>query len=612
MSGESGQIQQRFYLGSYREIEDLYSSGALNSQLLKKPEEIAYVMGALSFLGRRSSAQALLGEVEAGPHSTSTLCHCRFYYLLLLTRLSHYSEARAEIFKLLRHRHSSHAHTSFFAHQSLAFYRFYQGRYTSAKDNGLRALTSARGAYESLLAKDLLGHSYFHLGQHALGENHFQSALALADSLNLKGFERLTKNALIGHQIEHGENLAEGLRHIERELAQISSESFYSRSELFLKLAKIHRLRGERDEALAAVNEASITVYKHQNRRHMALLYLNMASLELLAGAGGRALQLIDVGLSQLVSNMDYDHQLKLKGLKYKVLKSLSFDDPEELQKLRNEIEMLTELVGSSIAKQIIEREENLEIGTLGKLIRDDRLGELLTKIHRKPSLVELAIQDWEIMAKDHLFGLIDLTSEAREAHDSTLIIIGKVSKSLIVGKAGNYQFNTKGVTALTLGFLRLLRERRELTKEDITQELYGHNYNPLSHDSLIHTLVGRVRRALGDRVHLIENEEGHYRWARGHVLIDCAHAQTTPNESVITTNKLATDLNIRQFKLLEEARRGERDCITPGEYRRLFKVSRITATRDLRELCEQGYYSALGKARSITYIYENRPEVML
>lgn len=605
-------IQEHFYLGNYRDIEDLYNQGKLAGELESHPQDIAYVMGAMSFLGRLQVAQKLLEQIEGEGQSVSILCHCRFYYLLLLTRLSHYDQARAEIFKLLKFRHSPESHSSFYGHQALAFYRFYQGRYSSAKDNALRSLSSARGAYESLLAKDLLGHTYFHLGQSALGENNFQGALALASSIGLKGFERLTKNALIGHQIEHGERLGEGLAHIESELAKTSSESFYSRSELFLRLAKIHRLRGERERALSAVNEASITVYKHQNRRHMALLYLNMASLELLAGAGGRALQLIDVGLSQLVTHMDYDHQLKLKGLKYKVLKSLSFDDEVEMQKLKAEITHLTDLVGSSVAKQILERENLTSKMALDKLARDDRLGELLNKIHLNPSIRDFSLKDWETMGSDHLFGLLELSREASESQGSTMIIIGKLSKSLIVGKEGNYHFSTKGITNLTLGFLRLLSQRGRLTKEEITKDLYGHNYNPLSHDSLIHTLVGRVRRALGENIHLIENEEGHYQWARGHVLIDCAVAATARDESVNSINKVASELNIRQFKLLEEAKKGELEFITPGEYRRLFKVSRITATRDLRELCEQGYFSSLGKARSITYIYENRPEVTL
>lgn len=612
MDAKPTPIQQRFYLGFYSEIETLYLSGELDASLNERPEDIAYVMGALSFLGRLTSTENLLTELERTTSTPSILCHCRFYYLLLLTRLSHYQKARAEIFKLLHFRHHSQTHSAFFGHQALAFYRFYQGRYTSAKENALRSLSSARGAYESLLAKDLLGHIYFHLGMRALGENYFQSALALASSIGLKGFERLTKNALIGHQIENGEALGAGLEHIANELAQTSSESFYSRSELYLRLAKIHRLRGERELALTAINEASITIYKHQNRRHMSLLYLNMASLELLAGAGGRALQLIDVGLAQLDKHMDYDHQLKLKGLKYKVLKSLHFDDEAQMTQLRAEIFHLTDLVGSSMAKQIREREYPHQNESKNDIARDDRLGELLGKLKNTPSIKELSLADWEILARDHLFGLIDLTKEASTDQGETLIIIGKLSKSLIVGKAGNYHYSTKGVTTLTLGFLRLLNERGKLTKEEITKELYGHDYNPLSHDSLIHTLVGRVRRAVSESAHLIENEEGHYRWARGHVLVDCALTETTLGQKVKSISKLDSELNIRQFKLLEKARTGELRSIGPGEYRRIFKVSRITATRDLRELCDLGFFSTLGKARSITYIYGNHSEVTL
>lgn len=607
MNAKPGPIQQRFYLGFYSEIESLYLSGELGAEIEARPEDIAYVMGALSFLGRLDSTESLLHQLERTSPSTSILCHCRFYYLLLLTRLSHYQRARVEIFKLLRFRHHSEPHSAFFGHQALAFYRFYQGRYASAKDNALRSLARARGAYESLLAKDLLGHIYFHLGLRALGENYFQSALALASSIELKGFERLTKNSLIGHQIENGEKLEAGLEHISSELAQTAEGSFYSRSELYLKLAKIHRLRGEREQALAAVNEASITIYKHQNRRHMSLLYLNMASLELLAGAAGRALQLIDVGLSQLDPHMDYDHQLKLGGLKYKVLRSLSFDDENQLNKLKREIIHLTDLVGSSIARQILEREGLKEGLQKSDLSRDDRLGELLNKLSSTPSLATLTLEDWEIMARDHLFGLIDLTKEAAHSQRASLIIIGKLSKSLIVGKEGNYHFSTKGITPLTLGFIRLLSERGVLTKEEVIDELYGHSYNPLSHDSLIHTLVGRVRRALGENVHLIENEEGHYRWARGYILVDCAHIERTQAKSVKSIPRLDCELNIRQFKLLEKAQEGELQYITPGDYRRLFKVSRITATRDLSQLCELGLFSTLGKARSITYKYENR-----
>jgi len=599
-------IQKRFYLGSYRELAQLYESGELDDALACDQSQYAFVMGALSFLGQLEKTKTLLAKLQQGQASRSTLSQCQFYYVLLLARLSHYQAAREQIIQLLAHRNSELAHCRFYAYQALAFYRFYQGRYQDAKDNALTSLKASRGAYEALLAKDLLGHSYSQLGQSVLGDNYFRQALALAKSLDFSGFEKLVTHSLIGHQVERGERLSECAQYIEEELKQTAIESFYSRSELFLKLAKIYRLRGERDRALGAINEASLTIYKHQNRRHMAILYLNMASLELTTGAQGRALQLIDVGLTQLEPKMDYDHQLKLKGLKYKLLKTLPFEDKEESAALLAEINQLTSLVGTGVARQILARDQLAQGLNVRNGLSDDHLGEILSKFKKEDSLLKLNIKDWETLHRDHLFGLIDYSAEAQKCLGKTLLIISKIPKSLIVGKGGNFQLSAKGVSALSLKLCRMLYTHQSLSKEDITRELYGHEYNPITHDSLIHSLVARARRALGEFQGIIQNDDGFYKWDQSCVLIDCTVSEEVVEISARVVPKASQDLNIRQYKLLEQARKGELTSITPGDYRELFEVSRITASRDLGELCERGHFYTLGKARSITYIYDN------
>lgn len=617
MKTELSLLEQIFFRGEYTAIIEGFERGDYDTHLAQNHREYAYVMGAMSFLGKLEDTERLLTKLVSHHLPLSTLSQCQFYYILLLTRLSHYKRAREQILRLLWRRNAPESESRFYALQALSFYRYYQGRYSDALKSGELALKAARGVYQNFLAKDLLGHAYSQLGLAAMGENFFQGALALANALGLKGFEKMVGFSLLGYQVERGENLARAQELVESELSQTPLESFYTRSELSLTLAKIYRLKGEKDRALTALNEAGLTIFRHHNRRHMALLYLNMAYIDGLDESFGRALQLLEVGLTQLDPQMDLDHQLKLKGLKFKILKTLGFSKQEELEALKDEIKKLTLKVGTPFAVKVFNRENNISESSQVTQPVQDNLGKILDRLSADTPLSELDLKEWENIYKDHLLGIIDQGQEREKYKSQTLFIVGKIPKSFIVGEKGNYTLIQKGFTSMSLKLCQLLFEKQALSKEEITRSLYGHEYNPLSHDSLIHALIARLRKSLGNYSWIIQNDDGLYKWSNQCVLIDCSGAEvayeSTKSETMRTMAQQAAprmQLNIRQHKILERARKGELESIGPGEYREEFQVSRITATRDLTELCELGYFYTLGKARSISYIYENHVEV--
>lgn len=609
MNVQMSLIEATFFRGEYENLAKSFEGGLFDQSLAERPKDYAYIMGAFSFLGRLEETEKLLAKLITHRLPLSVLSQCQFYYILLLTRLSHYKKAREQIIKLLSRRNQIESDSRFYALQALAFYRYYQGRYGDALKNSEYALKFARGPYETFLAKDLLGHIHSQLGQTAMGENFFQGALALANSIGLVGFEKMVRFSIMGYQIERGENLINASKAIEEELQSTPTESFFSRSMLHLMQAKIYRLKGEKDLALEVLNNAGLTIFRHHNRRHMALLYLNMAYIDMLGDSFGRALQLLEVGLTQLDSEMDLDHQLKLKGLKYKLLKKLKLTDGASFEALRSEIASLTTRVGRQSAKKIYEREHNIQ-KTNNFEAGKDGMGDILDHLQSNSSLEALSLREWEVIYKDRLLGLIDQTKEKESNKGKTLFIIGKIPKSFIVGENGNYLLAEKGLTPMSLKLCRLLYQNKSLSKEDITRSLYGLEYNPLTHDSLIHALISRLRKGFGNYSWIIQNDDGLYKWAGNCELIDCLEDGSESDEPSHAPKPLISQakyqLNIRQHKLLERARRGELESITPGEYREIFQVSRITATRDLSELTELGHFYTLGKARSISYIYEN------
>jgi Fic family protein len=135
---------------------------------------------------------------------------------------------------------------------------------------------------------------------------------------------------------------------------------------------------------------------------------------------------------------------------------------------------------------------------------------------------------------------------------------------------------------------------------------VWGYEYDSYRHDTMIYTAISSLRKNLGQAGNWIETTERGYSFGLEKIFKIRDEATFSEEVSEISNERkqllnLASDLNLRQIKILTHLKKAE--CVDVNEYKKLFKVSDITASRDLRALKESGLVVSIGKARATKYM---------
>jgi len=180
-----------------------------------------------------------------------------------------------------------------------------------------------------------------------------------------------------------------------------------------------------------------------------------------------------------------------------------------------------------------------------------------------------------------------------------------------------------KGVTQPIKRLIEILAEQSYQSKEYLIGEVWNYKYNPGVHDNLLHATLSKIRNLLGPLSNWIEWSNKGYRLS-AHVqvrkpetqnvakLIDSDSAgnsgrrgdfQLPPaSYSRLETlaNSTSRSLNIRQVKLLKAMKPD--GAISVRELARRYRISTMTAFRDITYLLELGLVVKLGRGRSTVY----------
>ncbi|MGZ3807489.1 MAG: DeoR family transcriptional regulator, partial [Bacteriovorax sp.] len=151
-------------------------------------------------------------------------------------------------------------------------------------------------------------------------------------------------------------------------------------------------------------------------------------------------------------------------------------------------------------------------------------------------------------------------------------------------------------------------------TKAELCKRVWGHEYDPYRHDTMIYTAISSLRKNLGYAGSWIETTEKGYAFNDERIFkVKDDLSFSSPKRELSLERKnllnLASGLNLRQMKILSHLKKSE--FIDVNECKKLFKISDITASRDLRALKESGLVISVGKARATKYMlsgshYEN------
>jgi hypothetical protein len=584
-----------FYRGQYAEI---LKNSVDSKSWLKTESELPYVIGALSFTGRMEEAR-LLAEVVFHREVISNIIKTRFFLGLGLTRLSEYSQANKLFAANLNEvrRQSLEPSDLFFVYQGISFYRYYCGQFSAAKkasDVAFIAAFKMNDLYGKVLSTDIRSHILIQLGDTATGFELMNRAQALAENLQNGSIVMAIQISRMNYRARLGMDPKNSLRDLFHAVSTLAPEDNYSRAGYLLELSRQLTLRGRITEAASILDRASESIYAQQNRRQEATLNLRYSYVMYCAGEYSRSLSYIRSAKRTLHPEVDRVLENEALGLELKVVKALKMDSRAE--EIHRALKNNSRHESHFINQRILSRGAAAPAPATELRHGADPLGDLLDLLRTD---AEAGIED---LLKDEYLGLLyDVLQVDRQRP----VLYIDLRPGLLLSLDRGQVMASQGVTALHRKIFRAL-EKGAASKELLFTKAWGMKYDPLRHDTVIYAGITSIRKLLGEKASWLETIEDGYRWRSGFEIIFHA-AEDAESETAVTMPSQIREepasvasLNHRQIQALRRLRKQE--FVDVQEYKFLFGISDITASRDLSSLLQTGHVVRIGRARATRY----------
>lgn len=584
------EFRENFFQGKYKILVDAYAAGQISGA---DSELIPYLVGSFGFLGRVEEAENLFSfHKKSLPQYP--LIASRFFLGMTFTRLSRYDEAKALFVENIREWRSggSNLRSAFYIYQSIAFFRYFSGLYARAFRYAKRSFAVAMQGLETwkkVYAMDILGHVSVQTGDYHRGMEHLRLASETAELANYRGTAKAILHSQLGYALEHGVDLDKNIRLAKEIIEQNRVKEFYLDSQLLLQLAKAYFIRGEIAAMEAVLDEAAYGIYKNKNRRQSVLLNLSHALVASVSGQASKAFFYIGNAYEHIDESVDNYYSLKLKGFEQRTLAETGRD--QEAIGLESTVIRLSHATQQTLAlryhPEVSNRKSSLD--PIQLLLEGCNSTDFPS-----PSVVR------KLIKQDNI-GLLNLFTPIRTK--SHLLWFGIAENGIVVKTNGSIQFLQSKLTKNLYDLLRFICERKSITKQELIEVFWGYKYRSHLHDSLIYNSIYRLRRIapslasvllVGSKIELDSN-------------VNVLGIQTRPKTFALNFNSITDDslvqrrqLNFRQRQLLAILKTGE--SIRPKDYAQHFEISRMTATRDLRELESCSLFEAVGNTRSLVY----------
>ncbi len=553
---------------------------------------VGYKIGGLVFTGRHQEARLLYEAFfqDLDPDNQSVAI---FHMGVSFTRTSEYEEAQKYFIKNLKatRKKSTSAEARFFAYQGLSFYRFFFSKHKKSQKFARKAyseiikLKDSPGLLQAL-SLDIQAHNLIQLGQVHQGFLIFERALAVTKKSQLTELHTEIEISYITYRAEYDTNIHKNIRRLKNYLRKTKHENDHSVAEIILQIAKLYFLSGDFKESQAFLNKHFNLIYRNQNKRKIAILNTLMAQISLYRGHYLESLSITNVALEQLNKEVDVGLFLPLLGTKIKAMGYLGQNTEAEVQ--------LSQQIVIGIDRSLNQNMQDRMMGTVkSKAIGDDKVGDLFDRVKLKSPQVLRDIID---------SGLLFLCYEYfdLEPGGQYLVIIESQEKILFVGDESIELKEGK----LTKHQSQILRELNQgpCSKEQLIKNVWGYNYDPLRHDSLIYSAIGRIRKLLQAHPQWIHSDETFYQLDRSLKIISAdepkqRQKKTSPLEG---ESSLSSNLNYRQLQTLAE---GIDHPVSVSEYGKRWNVTRMTALRDLKDLVTQNYLMKIGRGKATRYL---------
>ncbi len=591
------ELATQFFAGSYAEIvQSIFDAGEAYTAA-----DAAFVVGALSFVGRLEDAQLCFDSLRLRTQTPEprTVAACHFFLGVAYARAGNFERAHWFLVNGARTSTRSAPRSAAFAFQGLACFRYFTGRFRAAARHAFRALRAAHFArfpYLQMLANDLRGHALAQLGQFRAGIGLLQQAKLSSEQLGF-GMNAYAIESSIVIYLADSVAGSEVLPRVEGLLGRRAHDS-YSRRLLLTALARQLALRGRRTQALSALEQADESALALGTRRaKLGNVVTRLAVLRWSEGPHACA-ELLEKS-ADLVDEGDVALRAELVGFDAYVGKSLG----DEVRRA-NAIDALRLLARTAEHQRAWAELQRLAAAPLlERAFPEDELTPLLRAVNTEersalPRLLSLGL----LGPIPELLGLVP---------GRRIIVLGN-EHAVLLEDHGDLQTRLNPPRWFAT-LLRLL-STGPASKEAIVRALWGlRAYRPERHDSLIRTTIHRFRALVaphGDWVVLAPN--GGYLCSVPIVSVG-ANAESIDStelevplaegevpESLVTPATRTTRQDPVAERALTLLQAGQRCSVR--QVARSLGISQSTALRALRELVRRKLVTRSGHARATRY----------
>ena len=567
-------------------IRDLFASG----QVLKvyknfqkghySNADFTWILGSLCLLGKIDEAKLI---------SKNKKLESEHYFFLALAfiRISDFKTAKKYISELKKIPYPK----KFFIYQIMAIYAYYQSRYKCCLTIVKRSRAESLGlenAFWKVLAIDLLGHTHVMMGEVHKGIALLEEAHDLAATINNKAFLEATKISILNYQSQYAEDPQLLIQKIERKLKSLSRQDNYSEGSLTLSLAHLHLLTGQTEKAQKILSQSQKIIFASSNPRQKSKWFFEKSYYHFLEGKYDLALDLLNESQSLINIELEISLGLKILGLKRAIYVKLKKDT----QELNKNLLRLSYKIGDPQALNKLSR-----VGLTKKEQTEDPLQSIFDNFFNE--------KIYSPIIETGYFGL--LRTHLDQNNEQNYFITNLWKNGLLIITPKTISVTRSGVSSLLIKALITLTAKKSVSKEWLVHKVWGYDYDPLRHDTLLYGLIHRLREILGPMEKSLVGEHHHYSFSHTFKRLELSelNLKSTPipqrdDEKIQESYSKETIWNIRQHRVLALMARGE--CFKVSDYAKAFNVSTMTALRDLSELHKANLVKIYGKARSTTY----------
>ncbi|MGE0174705.1 MAG: DeoR family transcriptional regulator [Oligoflexales bacterium] len=587
------QLEALFYKGDYKTLVE-----TVEKTTRITPSELIFVIAANVFLGRIHEAQALYEEDGPNPEAK---CANLFFLALHFVRSSQYSKARQMLARalILARKNPKLPQVQFFAYQGIAFLKFFYGklaRCQSFAEIAYDAAIKGNFQYGKILSLDLLGHSYVNSGMVVQGLKFLEEALSISIAIGHQANAEAVRVSIQKYKCQMGIDGDNALRVLTELEETISDKDTYTRSELLLELARQYTLRGRFEDADRVIGQGFDIVYRHGNLRQVSKLNFHIAYLLYLRGEYVQALSLLKTSRMQLDSTADIPLKCQIIGLELQILRADGKISSETTARLQDELVVLSSNNQQDINRRVLSRQGLLSEGS--PPVGNDRIGDLIDlKYSDLPRAVSKIIESgYFSLLADRIPFFPKNEGIVFDFEPGVVLLAGR--KSISIKHIGNQTVGKRICSALS--------NSSTVDKATLVRKVWGYQYHPLRHDSLIYTAIARLRALFAPNENWLIASESGYKLGEN-IQVHFEQLVSLPNVEVKTQGEnssqklsLRDNLNYRQFRLINELR--ENQALSVSEFAKSCDISIMTAFRDLTGLVDRGILKHNGRGRSRRY----------